>query len=160
VTQKSSAKVERVSDRELVVTQTFNCTAQNIYRAWTESNIFKLWWNPEGSGMALLSCELDVRTGGGYKLTFKHPAAPESFSFYGKYIDVEENKRMVWTNEESEDGAVTTLTFEEVDGKTHLSYREVYATKEGFKANAGGTESGLPAQLAQLAQLLGDHTKQ
>jgi uncharacterized protein YndB with AHSA1/START domain len=153
-TSHSQATVERKSDRELIIKQTFDCPSHVIYKAWTMADLFKRWWNPEGSGMTLLACVLDVRVGGGYKLTFKHPAVEEPFSFYGKYIDVIENKRVVWTNEESDGGAVTTLTFEEVEGKTKLSYRELYPNKEAFDASAVGTESGMPVQLAQLAVLL------
>ena len=118
--------VERKSDRELVVTRSFNAPANIVFQAWTEPELFKRWWVPESGGMSLLSCDMDVRTGGGYRLVFRHPASGEPMAFYGTYKEVTPNKRLVWTNEEESDqGAVTTVTFEETDGKTLVTFEEL-----------------------------------
>ena len=102
--------------------------------------------------MPILSCEMDVRTGGKYRLMFGKDVA-NSWSFFGKYLDVIPNARMVWTNDEGEEGAVTTVTFEEKDGKTLLVLRDVYPTKEALEEGSGGTE-GLTEQFEQLDELL------
>jgi uncharacterized protein YndB with AHSA1/START domain len=151
---KNETSVERKSERELVVTRSFNAPARIVFEAWTTPGLFKQWWNPKSSGMTLLSCEMDVRAGGGYRLEFGHPASEQPMTFFGKYIDVIPHARLVWTNEESDDGAVTTVTFEETAGKTLLVYHELYPTKEALDASIEGMEGGLPEQFAQLDALL------
>jgi uncharacterized protein YndB with AHSA1/START domain len=110
------------------------------------------WWAPKSMGVPMLSCEMDVRVGGGYRIAFGHDAA-SAMEFFGKYLDVIPNARLVWTNEESDDAAVTTVTFEEKDGMTLLVLHELYPSKEAFEANSGA-EGGLPEQFEQLDELL------
>jgi uncharacterized protein YndB with AHSA1/START domain len=66
----NSTTVERKSDREVVVTRTFDAPARLVFEAWTKPELFKQWWVPRSMGMTLRSCELDVRTGGKYRLVF------------------------------------------------------------------------------------------
>lgn len=149
---KNPTTVERTSERELVVRRTFNGPAHIVFQAWTKPELFMRWWAPKSMGVPMLSCEMDVRVGGGYRVAFGHDAA-SAMEFFGKYLDVIPNARLVWTNEESDDAAVTTVTFEEKDGKTLLVLHEVYPSKEAFEANSGA-EGGLPEQFEQLDELL------
>lgn len=144
--------IERKSERELVVTRTFNGPARIVFEAWTKPELFMRWWAPKSMGVPLLSCEMDVRTGGGYRLEFGHDPATSS-AFFGKYLEVTPPSRLVWTNDESEDAAVTTVTFEEKDGQTRLVLHELYPSKEALEANRGA-EDGLPEQFGQLDELL------
>lgn len=144
--------VERKSERELVVMRHFNAPARIVYKAWTTPELFMRWWAPKSIGMHMRSCEMDVRTGGGYRIEFGHDAA-SAMAFFGKYIEVIPNARLVWTNEESEDAAVTTVTFEDKGDVTLLTLHELYPSKEAFDENAGA-EGALPEQFAQLDELL------
>lgn len=146
--------VERTSDREVVVTRMFDAPARLVFEAWTEPELFKQWWVPRSMGMTLRSCELDVRTGGKYRLVFgDDPANP--MAFFGKYLDVVPNQRIVWTNEESgTDGSVTTVTFEEKNGKTTLVLSELYPTKEAFDAAGTGAQEAMTETFEQLDELL------
>lgn len=149
---KNRTTVERTSDCEVVVTRIFNAPARLVFEAWTTPELFKQWWTPKSMGMSLLSCEMDVRTGGKYHLVFSFGGS-EPTSFYGKYIEVIPNLRIVWTNDESEGGAVTTVTFEERDGKTHLIVRDLYPSKEAFEAEHG-MEDAMSETFEQLDELL------
>ena len=146
--------VERKSDREVVVTRTFDAPARLVFEAWTTPELFKQWWVPRSMGMTLRSCELDVRTGGKYRLVFgDDPANP--MAFFGKYLDVVPNQRIVWTNEESgADGSVTTVTFEEKNGKTTLVMSELYPTKEALDAAGTGAQEAMNETFGQLDELL------
>ena len=147
--------VERKSSREFVATRTFDAPARLVFKAWSDPALFQRWWVPEGAGLSLVSCEMDVRTGGTYRLVFRHPAAEEPMAFFGKYREVVPNERMVWTNEESGDqGAVTTVLFEERDGRTLVTYSEVYPTEAALDEALSGSAEGLPLQFAQLDALL------
>jgi uncharacterized protein YndB with AHSA1/START domain len=150
---KNRTTVERKSERELVVTRTFNGPARIVFEAWTNPELFKLWWAPKSTGVPLLSCEMDVRVGGRYRVEFGRDAS-ESMAFVGKYLDVIPNSRLVWTNEESDDGAVTTVTFEEKGDKTLLVLHELYPSKGALDDAIAGMEGGMPEQFEQLDELL------
>ena len=150
---KNHTTVERKSERELVVTRTFNGPARIVFEAWTKPELFKRWWVPKSIGVSLLSCEMDVRVGGKYRLVFGHGAS-EPMAFYGRYLEVTPHARLVWTNEEGGDcGAVTTVTFEEKGGKTLLVMHELYPSKEALDI-ASGSVDGMPETLEQLDELL------
>jgi uncharacterized protein YndB with AHSA1/START domain len=145
--------VERRSERELVVTRTFTRPVRLVFDAWTKPELFKLWWAPKSSGVPLLSCEMDVRTGGSYRIAFGHDASG-SRGFFGKYLEVSPPSRLVWTNDESDDAAVTTVTFEEEDGRTLLVLQDLYPSKEALDEAFVGMEDAMPEQFEQLDELL------
>jgi uncharacterized protein YndB with AHSA1/START domain len=150
---KNHTKVERRSDRELVVTRTFDAPARLVFEAWAKPELFKRWWVPKSIDMTLLSCEMDVRTGGGYRLAFRHPAAKDPLVFFGKYLEVIPGSRMVWTNEESAEASVTTVTFEEKAGGTLVVFHELHPSKQALDESIGAAEA-MPEQFAQLDELL------
>ena len=145
--------VDRQSDTDIVVTRSFDAPARLVYSAWTRPDLMRRWWIPRSMGMTLLSCEMDVRVGGGYRFEIKHPAAPHPMAFFGTYVEVVPDARLVWTNDESATGAVTTVTFTEVNGKTRLVMHERYPTKAALDENMG---SIMPEQFVQLDVLLAD----
>ena len=146
--------VERKSDRELLVTRTFNAPVHIVFEAWSKPELFKQWWVPKSVGMSMVSCDMDIRAGGKYRLVFSHPAFDEPMAFFGTYQEVTPNKRIVWTNEESDQGAVTTVTFEETAGKTLVTLHELYPTEAALDEALAGSAEGLPEQFAQLDELL------
>jgi uncharacterized protein YndB with AHSA1/START domain len=153
VAAQSRTSVERKSDRELVVTRTFDAPPRLVFKAWSQADLFRRWWVPQGAGMSLVSCDLDVRTGGKYRLEFA--MGDQTMAFFGKYLDVVPDERIVWTNdEEDEVGAVTTVTFEDRGGKTLLTFHEIYPSKEALDEAMTGSAAGLPIQLEQLDELL------
>jgi uncharacterized protein YndB with AHSA1/START domain len=125
-----------------------------VFKAWSQPDLFRRWWVPRSvPGMALLRCDMDVRTGGKYCLEFRFGDSG-SMAFYGKYLDVVPNERIVWTNDEGEEGAVTTVTFEDRGGKTLLTFHERYPSAAALEEAMAGSAAGLPEQLDQLDELL------
>ena len=150
---KNETTVERKSEREFVVTRTFNGPARIVFEAWTQPELFKRWWIPKSIGLTLLSCEMDARVGGGYRLVFA--ADPQPMAFFGKYLDVTPHSRLSWSNDESPDGAITTVTFEEKDGKTRVVVHDLYPSKEALDAAiASESTGGFTEQFEQLDELL------
>jgi uncharacterized protein YndB with AHSA1/START domain len=142
--------VQRKSDRELLVTRMFDAPARLVFEAWSRPELFKQWWVPKSMGMTLLSCEMDVRTGGEYRLNFG-----DGMDFFGRYIEVTPPSRIVWTNEEGgENGPVTTVTFEEKGGQTLLVMSELYPSKEALDAAGTGAADAMHETFAQLDELL------
>jgi uncharacterized protein YndB with AHSA1/START domain len=151
----SRTTVERTSERELVASRTFDGPARIVFEAWTTPELIMRWWAPESFGITFLSCETDVRTGGAYRFVFAHPASEQPMAFFGRYIEVTPPSRLVWTNEEEEDAAVTTVTFEERDGKTRVVVHDLYPSKEALDAAmASGSTGAWPEQFEALDDLL------
>jgi len=147
--------VERTSDRELVITRTFDAPAHIVFEAWTKPELLKRWWTPETFGITFVSCEIDARTGGTYRFVFSHAAFEEPMAFFGRYLEVTPYSRIVWTNEESAEGSVTTVTFEEDGGKTLLVLHELYPSKQALdEAIENGSSGAAPEQFKQLDQIL------
>ena len=146
--------VERKSERELIVTRTINGPARIVFEAFTKPELLKRWWAPKSTGISLLSCEADVRVGGKYRLVFGHGDS-KPMAFYGRYIEVTPYSRLVWTNDEGDDGgAVTTVTFEEKGGRTLVVMHDVYPSKEALDAVLAGMEVGMRETLEQLDALV------
>ena len=154
-TAKSRTTVETKSEREIVVTRTINGPARIVFEAFTKSDLFARWWVPKSLGLSLLSCELDVRVGGKYRLVFDHGGNP--MAFFGTYKEVTPHTRLAWTNEEGgEGGALTTVTLEEKAGKTLLVLHELYPSKEARDAGlASGAYDAMPETFEQLDALVG-----
>jgi uncharacterized protein YndB with AHSA1/START domain len=150
---KNRTTVERVSDREVVVTRTVNGPARLVFEAFTKAELFRRWWVPKSMGMTLLSCEMDARVGGKYRLVFDH--SPEPAAFFGTYVEVEPYSRLAWTNDEGgEGGAVTTVTFEDKGGKTLVVLRESYPSKAALDAAGTGAAEAMVETFDQLDELL------
>jgi uncharacterized protein YndB with AHSA1/START domain len=153
---KNPTTVERKSERELVVTRTVNGPARIVFEAWTKPELFRRWWAPKSCGVSVISCELDVRTGGTYRLVMGHPSSEQPMAFFGRYVEVTPYSRLVWTNDEGgEGGAVTTVTFEEKGDATLVVIHDLYPSKEALDdAFASGSTSGWGEQFQQLDELL------
>ena len=152
---KNPTTTERKSDRELVVSRTIDAPPRLVFDAWTRPELFRRWWVPKSAPISLLSCEMDVRVGGKYRLVFAF--GEQTMEFFGKYVEVTPCSRLAWTNDEggAEAAAITTLTFEERDGRTLLTLHDLHPSKEVLDAAiASGSTDGTPESLDQLDELV------
>lgn len=148
--KRNPVTVERTSDRELVVTRTFNAPARLVFDAWTKPELFRRWWIPQSMDMTLHSLEMNARTGGSYRLDFGN-----GMVFFGTYLEVTPHSRIVWTNDEGgQDSSVTTVTFEESGGTTLLTMTEVYPSKEALDEAGTGAADATHETFGQLDDLL------
>lgn len=149
---KNETKFEQKSDREMVITRTFNASARIVFEAWTKAEVMRRWWVPQSTGIKLLACEMDVRTGGSYRFVFD--AKPEPMAFFGRYVEVSPYTRLVWTNDEGGDaGQFSTLTLEDHGDTTRIVLHEVYPTAEAFEAGKGAYD-GMGESFDQLDAVL------
>ncbi len=148
---------ERTSERELVVTRTIEGPAHIVFDAWTQPELMKRWWVPRSVPITLLSLEMDVRVGGTYRFVFQVDPTT-TMAFFGRYLEVSPPSRLVWTNEEGEgDAVVTTVTFDEDQGRTRLVVHDLYPSKDALDdAIASGSTAGWAEMLDQLDELLLD----
>jgi uncharacterized protein YndB with AHSA1/START domain len=152
---KNSTNVQRTSERELVATRTINGPSELVFEAWANPKLFQKWWVPKSAPIKLESCDMDIRTGGTYRLKFSVGA--QMMEFFGKYLEVTPHKRLVWTNEENGEGGavITTVTFEEKNSTTLVTVHDLYPTKESLdEAIANGSTGAFPEQFEQLEELI------
>jgi uncharacterized protein YndB with AHSA1/START domain len=155
---KNRTTVERTSDREMVVTRTFNAPARILFDACTRPELLKRWWAPRSLGVTLFSCEADVRVGGSYRYVFgRDPNHPMAFS--GVYREIVPSSRVVTTQifepMRSAGEAIVTATFEEKDGRTRLVLHQLYPSKESLDGAIGsGMERGMRESHDQLEDLV------
>ena len=147
--------VNRQSERELVITRTFDGPVHLVFEAWSKPDLLMRWWAPKSFGITFVSCEADVRTGGTYRFVFGHPASDQPMAFFGRYLEVTPPTRIVWTNEEGEEGSVTTVTLTEKNGGTLLVLSDLYPSKEALDAAIeSGSQGAYPEQFEALDTLL------
>ena len=157
---KIQTKVERISERELVASRLINGPSHLVFEAWAKPDLFKKWWVPKSAPITLVSCEMEIRTGGKYRLQLS--MGSQSMEFFGKYLEVTPYSRLVWTNEEGGESAavITTVTFEETDGTTLVTVHDLYPSKKALDdAIATDSTGALPEQLEQLEQLMVNQMK-
>ena len=150
---RNPTTVDRRSERELIIRRTFNAPARLVFEAWTQPALLKRWWSPKSSGFSLSSCEADVRVGGRYRFEFDNGTG-QAMAFFGRYLEVVPHSRLVWTNDESDQGSVTTVTFEERAGSTLLVMQEQFPSKQALDAMLAGMESGMSETFGQLDEVL------
>lgn len=149
-------KAERISETELLVTRRFKAPVALVFRAWTTAEALLEWWVPKSFGITFISCDIDARTGGSYRFVFGHPASDQPMAFFGRYLEVVPNQRLVWTNEEAgENGQITTLTFAETDDGTEIRLHDRYPTPQALdEALESGSNAGYDETFLQLDALL------
>jgi len=155
---KNQTIVERKSDRELVVTRTFNAPATIVFDAWTKPELLMRWWAPRSFGMKLVACEIDLRVGGKYRYLFEKNGV-KVFEAFGRYTLVEHPTRLAWTDEDLLAGgaigeAGSTLALEEKHGNTIAIMRSIFPSKEVLDAQIEGVGPGTRETFEQLADLL------
>jgi uncharacterized protein YndB with AHSA1/START domain len=132
----------------VILVRRFDAPARLVFEAWSTPELFKRWWVPKSMGMTLRSCEMDMRTGGRYRLGFG-----DGMDFFGTYLEVPPPSRIVWTNDEGgANGSITTVTLTEQDGKTLLVMSELYPSKEALDAD--GAAEATHETFGQLDELL------
>jgi uncharacterized protein YndB with AHSA1/START domain len=156
--KQNLTSILRKGERELVVTRTFNASPKTVFCSWSQPALFQRWWVPSSvPGMSLQSCEMDVRIGGKYRLEFNF-GGPDNVAFHGKYLAVVPDERIVWTNDEGEEGAITTVIFKGEGAQTLLLFHEAYPSKESLDEALVGSATALPEQFEQLDALLSSLT--
>ncbi len=157
---RADTTVERTSDRELVVTRRVDGPPRMAYQAWTTPELLMRWWAPKSFGITLVTCEVDARTGGGYRFVFGLPNSEQTMAFFGRYVVVIPDALIVWTNEEAEGGAVSSVSFEDIGSATVITVRDLYPSKAALdEAMASGSTGAWPEQFMALDELLAGTVK-
>jgi uncharacterized protein YndB with AHSA1/START domain len=151
----SKLTVTTPSDREIVMTRTFDAPRELVFEAHSSCEHMTNWWGPRKYEVA--SCEIDFRPGGSWRMVHKTADGSEEYGFRGEFREIVPPERIVWTFEwEGMPGhvSVETLTLEERDGKTTLTATSVYDTVED---RDGMLQSGMEEGAAEAYDRLDEY---
>lgn len=150
----ATTKVTLPSDKEILITREFDAPRDVVFKTMLEPDLIPRWWGPRK--YTTIVDRMDVRPGGGYR--FIHRGPDGETAFRGEYREIVPNQKIVQTFEwEPMAGhiSVETATFEERDGRTLLTVRSVFASREDRDGMVqSGMESGLRETHDRFAELL------
>lgn len=145
-------------EKEMSASRTFAAPRELVWKAWTDPEAISNWWGPEG--FTTTTEVMDLRPGGVWKHTMHGPDGTD-YPNHTEYIEVVEPERLVYRNSGRKEGEydisfISTVTFDEVDGKTEVTLSAVFDTAEMRKiaAEKYGALEGLQQMLVRFAEHL------
>ncbi len=145
------------TERELVLTRTFNAPRALVFAAWTDPKRVAQWWGPHGFTAPV--CEVDARPGGAIRIHMRGPDGTV-YPMTGVYQEVVAPERLVFTSAALDKAGkplfevLTTVTFAERGGKTTLTVRARVVTST---AEAAPYLQGMEAGWTQTLERLETH---
>ena len=146
-TTSGTAKVSLQGDRQFLVTREFNAPKHLVYRAVTEPELVKRWWNAKRGEVTV--AEIDLRVGGAWRYAMVTPDGSE-VAFHGEYREIVPNERIVSTEIfempglTDDDASTNTMTLEEHDGRTTMTVLVDHVLPEHRDMQIGsGMEAGM-----------------
>ncbi len=154
VTSSGTATVTLPADDQILITREFDAPKHLVYKAWTTPELVRQWWSGERGEVT--TCDIDLRVGGTWRYVMIAHGGLE-VGFHGEYHEIVPNERIVCTEvyEGMPDaGAVETLTFTEVDGRTTLTMLVQHETQEHRDAHINsGMEGGMQESMDRLERV-------
>jgi len=149
--------LELPGDREILITRSFDAPARVVFEALTRPEHVRRWWAPR-SCTEMLRCEIDFRVGGAWRYVMRHSGGFE-VGFSGTFLEIVAPTRVVQTEifDPYPDAAATvTLTLVERGGRTTLTSRSLYPSREvRDQVIASGMEHGMRESMVQLTEVVG-----
>lgn len=145
-------------DTEIVIARTFRAAPSVVFDAWTKPELVARWWAPKSLGVAMVSCEADVRVGGTYRYVIK-PPEQDPVGFSGTYLEITPPTKLVYTHVfepmAHAGGSVVTVLFSPEGAHTRMVSYERYPSKEvRDMVLASGMEHGMRDIMDQLDALV------
>ena len=154
VTTDKALTVTLPSDTQLLITRELDAPRHLVYRAWTTPELVRRWWSGQRGTMTVV--EIDLRVGGAWRYVMEAHGGFE-VAFHGEFREIVENERIVMTEiyeAEPGEGALDTITFTDLEGRTRLEMLMELPTQEArdMVLNSG-MEVGIREQMEILEQL-------
>jgi uncharacterized protein YndB with AHSA1/START domain len=157
VTDSRKATVTIPNDEQILITREFDAPRHLVYKAWTTPELVRRWWSGHRGEMKV--AEIDLRVGGRWRYVMVANGGFE-VAFHGEYREIVPNQRIVNTEvyelpgAADAEGALNTVTFTEVDGRTTLTLLVQVPTRElRDEILSSGMEVGMQEQMELLEQL-------
>ena len=153
---KHRARIDIVSDTEILITRTFEAPRALLFEAITQPEHVRNWYGC--AVMAMTVCEIDLRVGGKWRYVLRMPDGSEH-GFHGQYREIDAPARLVSTENYEPIGPghemVATVTLDEKNGRTVFKNRITYPTKADRDGHLGsGMEAGMQESYDRLEHLV------
>jgi len=147
---------EPIADREFVITRVYDVPARFLFEAWSKPEHVKKWFGPVGWPITL--CEIDFRRGGRFRFAMTGASGKQNTPFGGEYLEIVPDRKIVFDNAFEDNPAkkmVMTITFEERDGRTTLTWHTLFLSPAMKDEYVGmGIEAGANSGLDQLGDVV------
>ena len=126
------------------ITRVFAAPRERLWREWTEPGRFADWYGGADAECPPEGVEMDVRPGGGWRLTMFFGPERREINWKGEYFEVVEPERLVFTVTDEPDGdarEVVTVVFTDLgDERTEMVMTQTGGglTPPGYEAAARG----------------------
>ncbi|HEX2836266.1 MAG TPA: SRPBCC domain-containing protein [Thermoanaerobaculia bacterium] len=149
---------EPAAEREVVITRVFDAPARLLFDAYRKCEHIRRWFGPRGWPVTL--CEIDFRVGGRFRFAMTGPTGEQNTPFGGEYLEIVENRRIVYDNGFELPGAgrmVVTVTFDEAGDQTTLTIHTLFDTIAMRNEHVGmGFMAGVNSGLDQMEELMAE----
>lgn len=147
------------TDREVVMTRTFDAPARMVFDALTTPQLLRRWYGP--TGWTLDVCEVDLRVGGGWRFVSRRPDG-KAIGQRGVYVEIDPGRRLVntesWEDWDAGETLVTTVLTEH-DGKTTYTSTILFPSRQvRDTVLKSGLEQSAEQLYARLATVLGSES--
>jgi uncharacterized protein YndB with AHSA1/START domain len=143
-----------VKKPELTTTRVFDAPKRLVFEAWSKAEYVSRWFTP--APLTTPRCEIDLRTGGAFRLVMRMPDGVE-FPMDATFDEVVPEERIVFSARIHGGVEVqTTVTFAEEGGKTTLTVHQVFSHETDATR---GAEAGWTATLEQLAAFVRERAR-
>ena len=147
--------------RDFTLTRRFGAPRTLVFRAFVEPERMKHWWAPRG--FTMMSCALDLREGGAWRMRIKSDETGTIQTEVGMYREIREPELLSFTHAwVRRNGILThptlvTVTFTDRGGRG-LPATEVRFRQEDFATTAAclSHETGWSSSLEQLTEYFGE----
>jgi uncharacterized protein YndB with AHSA1/START domain len=156
VSARNSLDLEQ-DPRSIIGTRVFDAPRELVWTAWTDPKHLAQWWGP--NGFSTTTSAFDMRPGGVWRFVMHGPDGRD-YQNRITFDEIVRPERIVYRHSGGEDVEpvqfTQTVTFEDVGGKTRLTWRGVFpsAAERERVIKEYGADKGLVQTLSRLGEYL------
>jgi uncharacterized protein YndB with AHSA1/START domain len=128
VDARSSTDLDQ-DPRAIVTTRVFDAPRELVWSAWTDPNHLAQWWGP--NGFTTTTSAYDLRPGGTWRFVMHGPDGRD-YQNLVTFDEIVKPERLVYRHGDDVEPVQfhTTVTFEDLGGKTRLTLRAQFPTAD------------------------------
>jgi len=144
--------------RSIVTTRVIDAPRELVFDAFSNPDHLARWWGP--NGFTTTTHAFDMRPGGAWRFTMHGPDGRD-YENHIVYDEIVRPERIAYQHGDDK-GTISfesTITFEDLGGKTRITLRAVFPTKENrdWVAKTHGAVEGGRQTLGRLEEFLTDN---
>jgi uncharacterized protein YndB with AHSA1/START domain len=118
-----------IGANEIISSREFDFPRERVFEAWTNPEQLARWWGPKG--FANTFHEFDLRPGGTWRFVMHGPNGVD-YPNHSVFVEIVPLERIVFEHLSAPEFQVTA-TFEELNGRTKVTFRQLFKKMEEFE---------------------------